>query len=85
MQSDQVSDTSGNNYVVAGAIGAFDIGPLTVVANSLKATPTGFTVQFNSTLDASQLNLYDQGGTLGPADVVLTGDTTGACEWFARY
>ena len=77
MQPDQVSDSSGNNYVVAGAIGAFEIGPLTVVANSLTATPTGFTVQFNSTLDTSQLNLYDLGGTWGPADVVLIGNTTG--------
>ena len=77
MQSDQVSDSSANNYVAAGAIGAFDIGPLTVVPNSLQATPTGFTVQFNSTLDPSQLNLYDLGGTWGPADVVLMGKTTG--------
>ena len=34
-------------------------------------------MQFSSALDASQLNLYDQGGTLGPADVVLTGSATG--------
>ena len=30
MQSDQVTDTSGDNYVAAGAIGAFDIELVTV-------------------------------------------------------
>ncbi len=34
-------------------------------------------MQFNSVLDTSQLNLYNQGGTLGPADVVLSGSSTG--------
>ena len=49
--------------------------PLTVTA--MNQTTTGFTMQFSNILDTSQLNLYDLGGTWGPADVVLTGSATG--------
>jgi hypothetical protein len=41
-------------------------------------TPSGFVAEFNEPFDASQLNLYDiEAGTLGPADVIVVGDTTG--------
>jgi len=45
----------------------------TLAVSSFATTSTGFIVQFNRELALSQLNLYDQGGLLGPADVILTG------------
>jgi hypothetical protein len=50
--------------------------PLQVTA--LTATDSGFDVQFNHALDASELNLYEtSSGSLGAADVVLRGATSG--------
>ena len=73
-----VASYSGDaNYATAQSVPVtFTIStPLTVAVSQ---TATGFTAQFSHVLDTSQLNLYDQGGNLGPADVVLTGNTTGA-------
>jgi hypothetical protein len=44
-----------------------------LTVSSVASTRTGFTVQFNRELARSQLNLYDQGGLLGPADVSFMG------------
>ncbi|TWT91585.1 FG-GAP-like repeat-containing protein [Stieleria varia] len=41
-------------------------------------TPTGFVVSFSSPVDMTTINLYDsRSGTLGAADVMLTGEATG--------
>src|SRR5262249_4584256 len=52
--------------------------PLLVVT-SLTQTESGVYINFNRSFDPSTLNLYDSGaGTLGAADVMLTGTSTGA-------
>jgi hypothetical protein len=48
-----------------------------LIVTALTPTSTGFQVRFSQDLDAGVLNLYDQGGTLGPADLTLTGVVTG--------
>ncbi|MCH8921533.1 MAG: hypothetical protein IIA67_00115, partial [Planctomycetes bacterium] len=51
----------------------------TVQIFNFSTTPSGFTVNFNSVLAVTPLNLYDSNsGALGPADVTLVGNTTGA-------
>jgi hypothetical protein len=74
---------SGGDVVLIGRVVVNDIltpgaGTITLQASNLTvsrfaATSTGFTVQFDRDLALSQLNLYEQGGALGPADVILTG------------
>jgi hypothetical protein len=51
-------------------VDATGLGTLTV--SSLAPTSAGFTVQFNRELQLSRLDLYDQGGLLGPVDVSCT-------------
>src|SRR5262249_31089420 len=51
------------------------VRPFLQVSN-FTTTPTGFTIQFSRAVDGSTLNLYDQGGILGPADVTLVGAST---------
>lgn len=71
----RVSD-DGMFLFLSGAAGVrvYRIGdrfPLT--ATRLEPTPTGFTVQFNRSVNPAGLNLYDtEAGTLGAADVTLT-------------
>ncbi|HQV58625.1 MAG TPA: hypothetical protein PKV27_11475, partial [Ilumatobacteraceae bacterium] len=51
----------------------------TLHVKSFAPTTTGAVLNFNLDLDAATLNLYDlQGGSLGPADVMLVGATVGA-------
>lgn len=56
---------------------------VTIPSQSLRVaaftpTATGFAARFNQPVDANLLNLYDtQTGSLGPADVTVTGTTTG--------
>src|SRR5262249_12111956 len=45
---------------------------------SLAPTPTGFVIQLNRDVDTRVLSAFDQVGTLGPADVTLSGASTGA-------
>src|SRR5262249_26339729 len=52
--------------------------PPALEVTSLTKTTSGFVAQFDRNLDPSVLNLYDQGGALGPADVTLVGATAGA-------
>ena len=49
-----------------------------LVVNSLTPTSTGFRVRFTQDLNAESLNLYGEGGTLGPPDVTLVGTALGA-------
>jgi hypothetical protein len=52
------------------------VGTLQVAA--VMPTDSGFVARFNRPLTASDLNLYDQGGMFGPADVALImGSATG--------
>jgi hypothetical protein len=52
--------------------------PGTLRVTALARTPSGFTAQLSMPIESSVLNLYDtEGGGLGPADVTLTGATTG--------
>jgi hypothetical protein len=53
----------------AGTIGNDDTETLAVIEST--ATATGFTARFGRDLDPSVLNLYDQGGIWGPADMSL--------------
>ncbi|MCY2987972.1 MAG: S8 family serine peptidase, partial [Planctomycetota bacterium] len=57
----------------------FGLQPLdtTFKISSFQATSNGFVARFNRDLTASVLNLYDQGGVLGPADVTVVGATVG--------
>jgi subtilisin family serine protease len=48
-----------------------------LVVESFQPTATGFVAQFTSDLESSVLNLYDQGGDWGPADVRVVGAATG--------
>ncbi|MCY2987439.1 MAG: S8 family serine peptidase, partial [Planctomycetota bacterium] len=58
----------------------FGLEPLdtTLKVSSFTPTSTGFVAKFNRDLDVSVLNLVDQGGVLGPADVTVTGAAGGA-------
>jgi subtilisin-like proprotein convertase family protein len=49
----------------------------TTTVVSLTPTSTGFQVRFSDDLDPGVLNLYDDGGTLGPADLSLVGARVG--------
>jgi len=44
---------------------------------SMTPTSTGFHVSFSQDLNPSELNIYDQGGVFGLADVTLTGPVAG--------
>ncbi len=46
-----------------------------LIVTSFTPTSSGFTADFSSTLDTQPLNLYGSG--LGPADIVLHGESTG--------
>jgi subtilisin family serine protease len=48
-----------------------------LVVESFQATGTGFVATFTSDLRSDALNLYDQGGVWGPADVRVVGAATG--------
>jgi predicted outer membrane repeat protein len=50
----------------------------TLLVSSFEATRSGFAVHLNHDLVPGVLNLYDQGGALGPADVTVVGATVGA-------
>ena len=54
-----------------------EISATNLTVTSLIPTSTGFTVAFSQNLDTSVLNLYDQGGLFGPADVTLSGAVAG--------
>jgi hypothetical protein len=49
------------------------VRPNTLQVASFTPTDAGFVVEFNRPLTASDLNLYDQAGLLGPADVTVVG------------
>jgi hypothetical protein len=49
-----------------------------LVVDSLQATGTGFVATFTSDLRSDVLNLYDQGGAWGPADIRVVGAATGS-------
>jgi CSLREA domain-containing protein len=51
--------------------------PLSFIVTSLTPASNGFRVQFSQDLDASVLNLYDQGEMFGPADLTLIGAVVG--------
>lgn len=52
--------------------------PETLRVTSFTPTPSGFVAVFNRAIDPQVLNLYTtQTAALGPADVTLTGDTSG--------
>lgn len=56
-----------------------DDAPPSFAVSSLTPTESGFVIEFNNPLDASQINLYDtQLANAGGPDVVLTGASTGA-------
>jgi hypothetical protein len=65
------------NAAVTPGAGTITLQASNLVVSSLTPTATGFHISFSQDLDASVLNLYDQDGALGPADVTLTGDGTG--------
>ena len=53
---------------------------LSLAVSQLTDLPTGFTLQLSRPFVAAGLNLYDQGGSLGPADVTVIGASTGAVQ-----
>jgi len=53
----------------------FASSPLQV--SKLTPTATGFEMEFNHPIDPSALNLYDENGEFGSADVALVGEVTG--------
>ena len=66
------------NGTAHGTIQNDDGLPTGLVVTSLEATGSGFVAHFSDDLDADLLNLYDNAaGDLGPADVLLTSDSTG--------
>jgi hypothetical protein len=70
-----ISSTSQPLHTAPATINA--ILPLQVT--STQATPSVVTVNFNQPIDRADLNLYDIAtGLLGPADVTVSGATTGA-------
>jgi hypothetical protein len=69
-------DLAGNDFAGISGPTAWSFNTNFIVTG-LTATSTGFRVQFSQDLDVSQLNLYDQGGLLGPADVTLIGAVVG--------
>jgi len=52
------------------------VGALQVT--SLTPTATGFIADFNRDLNPAALNLFDEGGVLGPSDITVTGTSTGS-------
>lgn len=52
----------------------------TLQVSSFTATATGFIVELNRAIEPSVLNLYDEGGLYGAADVIVSGATTGAVQ-----
>ena len=61
----------------SGLGGSTAAATITVISTlnvpTLTLTKTGFIALFSASLDVSSLNLYDQGGALGAADVVVHG------------
>ncbi len=75
IDSDALTDLAGNAFASFTANNAWEFGTpafgLTVGACTLHNG--GFEIDFSQDLEVSPLNLYDQGGILGPADVTLVG------------
>ncbi len=84
-----ISPTGTNGVDIASAE-AFNIGlrprltvtialppPNTLHVSSLLPTDSGFVAGFSRPLTTSELNLYDQGGTLGAVDVMVVGGNVG--------
>jgi hypothetical protein len=69
-------DLAGNDFAGISGVAAWNFRTNFVVV-SLTPTSSGFHVRFSQDLDASVLNLYDEGGTLGPADLTLIGAAVG--------
>jgi hypothetical protein len=69
-------DLAGNDF--AGITGSADWNfDTNLIVTSLTPTSTGFRASFNQDLEPSVLNLYDQGGVFGAADVIFTGKNSG--------
>ncbi len=84
-----VAITSATNALVGGEPQTTTIldddGPRLLQVTTLDATSSGFAVQFSDRLAAAELNLYDsQAAGLGPADILLEGQTTGAVSGSVR-
>lgn len=54
--------------------------PTELRVTKITPTATGFVAEFNLALNPGELNLYDQDGVLGVADLALTGNATGAVQ-----
>ena len=66
------------NSTASGTITDNDASPSTFQVSAFIPTASGFTVDFNTAIDVTDLNLYDSvSGALGPADVTVVGNTTG--------
>jgi uncharacterized delta-60 repeat protein len=69
-------DLAGNEF--AGIAGPTDWNfDTNLIVTGLTPLSTGFRIRFSQNLAAEFLNLYDQGGVLGPADLTLIGAATG--------
>ncbi|MCX7891791.1 MAG: Ig-like domain-containing protein [Burkholderiales bacterium] len=66
----QVSDGAGGAAQTSFTI---TVQPNLLRVASLVPTASGFRVAFNRELDPTTVNLYDAGGLLGPADVLVSG------------
>jgi hypothetical protein len=72
-------------YTVSDGVGGTDTADVHVTVApinklhivSFTTTDTGFVAQFNRPLTTGELNLYDQGGMWGAADVAVVGSTVG--------
>lgn len=73
-----VVTATANLTEVGSGLAVVNVYP-TFTVSSFTTTSTGVKIDFSSELDPATLNLYDlQGGTLGPADIVLQGATVGS-------
>ncbi|HXG09537.1 MAG TPA: Calx-beta domain-containing protein, partial [Gemmataceae bacterium] len=72
--NDDPAPTDASNDASDGSITVQNGAPApTFQVTQHVATSTGFAVRFNRAVDTNVLNLYDQGGVLGPSDVTVTG------------
>jgi hypothetical protein len=72
----EITTDDRGNVGSGGSLSDTDVIPITVrglEVEQFSPTGTGFVIRFSRDLALAQLNLYDQGGTLGPADVILAG------------
>jgi hypothetical protein len=80
-----LNDTGNGLDVVSSEGDTVSLRPALTVAylapplqvESLTATESGFVARFNQPIDPSPLNLYDQAGALGEADLTVVGAATG--------